>query len=225
MSNINSVSGSSDILSQYAIADKPKQKANELGKTEFLELMIAQMNNQSPLEPQDNGQFISQLAQFSSLEGIQELNSTVSSVAGQYRSAQALQASAMVGRSVYVPGTEAPTDAAGGMTGFIDLPGSTSSVKLSVLNESGELVNQVNLGSQSEGEVKFAWDGTNAVGEQMPPGKYTVKAEASYDGANQQVQTFLKSNVDSVSIGKDGALTLNLAGRGSVSMKDVRQIN
>src|SRR5690606_9509582 len=225
MSDINSVTGTNDVLSQYGVSTKQGTKSNELGKDAFMELMIAQMKNQSPLDPQDNGQFISQLAQFSSLEGIQELNGTVNSVAGNFRSTQALQASAMVGRSVYVPADSAKLGASGEIGGFVDLPASTGKLTISIMNSTGELVRQIDLGEQAAGDVKFTWDGKNAKGDPMPAGQYSIKAEASYAGASEQVQSFLKSNVDSVSIAKNGALTLNLAGRGSVSLSDVRQIN
>lgn len=225
MSTIGGLAASNDVLSQYSISSKQSQKPNELGRDAFMELMIAQLNNQSPLDPQDNGQFISQLAQFSSLEGIQQLNDTVGSAVGQFRSTQALQASAMVGRSVYVPDSEAVLGAEGGVAGFVDLPASTGSLRVNVLNSAGELVTQINLGERAAGEVKFEWDGKNASGERMPSGTYQFKAEASYGGASEQVETFLSANVNSVSIGKDGSLTLNLAGRNSVKLSEVRQIN
>jgi flagellar basal-body rod modification protein FlgD len=131
----------------------------------------------------------------------------------------------MVGRSVMVPANTSQMDASGVIGGFIDLPAATPEVKLSVLNSAGELVNQISIGGHSGGELRFEWDGTNMQGARMPFGDYQIKAEATYGGASQQIQTFLKSNVDSVSVGKDGSLTLNLAGRGSVALKDVRQIN
>lgn len=84
--------------------------------------MLAQLNNQSPLDPQDNGEFIAQLAQFSSLEEMQGLNSTVDSLGSQFRSSQALQASAMVGRSVLVNAASGPMLNDGTMAGVVDLP-------------------------------------------------------------------------------------------------------
>mgnify|MGYP001627878008 CR=1 FL=1 len=86
----------SDVLSQYQLKQQNGgQGTSELGRNEFMELMLAQLKNQNPLEPQDNGEFISQLAQFSSLEEMQNLSVTVEDVVGQFRSTQALQESAM----------------------------------------------------------------------------------------------------------------------------------
>ncbi len=225
MSDFNSVSPTNDVLNQYSLKTPGTQGGGELGKNEFMELMIAQMNNQNPLEPQDNGEFIAELAQFSSLEEMQGLTATVESFTSSYQSTQALQASSMVGRSVLVNASAGPTSVAGSMSGVVDVPASTSDLRMSVLNASGELVNQYDMGQQIAGQVSFLWDGKNTAGEQMPLGQYTIKAEASYNGKNEQLSTMLSANVDSVSIGSNSSITLNLAGMGAVSLNDIRQIN
>ena len=103
MSAVNSAAAS-DVLSQYQLNQEGKTPGgNELGKDAFMELMLAQLKNQNPLEPQDNGDFIAQLAQFSSLEEMQNLSGSVDDVVGQFRSSQALQASAMVGKTCWHP--------------------------------------------------------------------------------------------------------------------------
>jgi len=224
MSNINAV-GASDPLSQ--LGPKPEQteeKSNELGQNEFLELMIAQMNNQSPLDPQDNAQFVAELAQFSSVENLTSLNETVNSFASQFRSSQALQASAMVGRDVMVSGDTTVKSDAGGLEAIIDLPGATSELKVSVLDSAGALMHEQNLGQSAAGDVDFFWAGTNEAGESLPPGRYTVVAEARYDGRLQQVDTFVSANVDSVSIAQDGGVTLNLNGLPSVGIHEIKEI-
>jgi len=224
MSNINEVSAG-DILSQ--LGPKPEQKeekSNELGQNEFLELMIAQMNNQSPLDPQDNAQFVAELAQFSSVENLTALNDTVNSLAGQFRSSQALQASAMVGRDVMVEGTAAVKSDTGGVSAILDLPGATTELKVRVLDGSGSIVHEENLGSSNAGDVDFFWAGMNAAGEAYPPGRYEIVAEARYEGKLQQVNSFVAANVDSVSIAGDGSVTLNLNGMPSVSIEQIKEI-
>ena len=226
MTEINTAASSTDALSNYRYEPEVKtQGSSDLGKNQFMELMIAQMENQSPLDPQDNGEFISQLANFSSLEEMQKLTSQVESFSTQYQSSQALQASAMVGRTVLVPGTESPMDSNGGISGLADLEASTGSLMVSIFNGSGELVDQVDLGQQLAGSVPFSWDGTNSKGEAMPFDKYTIKAEASGDDGSSQVTTLLSANVSSVSIAKTGAISLNLPGVGAVPLEDVREIN
>jgi len=225
MSTINT-NQSTDALSDYRYENTvASESKDELGKNEFMELMIAQLENQSPLDPQDNGAFISQLAEFSALEETQQLNETVNSFATQFQSTQALQASAMVGRTVLVPGSEAPLAADGTLSGVVELPESTGNLKVGIYNASGELVNSWNLGQQAAGMIPFTWDGTNAEGELMPYDDYSIKAEATNSGGSQQVGTLLSSNVNSVSIAQSGAITLNLNGMGSIPLEEIREIN
>ena len=225
MSEINTQSVS-DVLSEYRF--EPKNKAsgsNELGKNEFMKLMIAQMENQNPLDPQDNGAFISQLAEFSSLEEMQGISASVNNFTNQFKSSQALQASAMVGRSVLVPASSSPLSNGGTISGMVDLQESTGALGISIFNGSGELVNQFNLGQQAAGGVPFVWDGTNSKGEQMPFDTYTIKAQANQGGENKQLSTLLSANVNSVSIGQSGGISLNLSGMGTIPLEQVREIN
>lgn len=225
MSAINTASAS-DVLSQYQIKqdDKPRG-GSELGKDAFMELMIAQLKNQNPLDPQDNGDFISQLAQFSSLEEMQNLSGTVEDVAGQFRSSQALQASAMVGKTVLASSNVGILGNDGEITGTIEVPASTGGLRLSVMNQSGELVRQIDMGSSQAGVTSFRWDGQDGNGNPLPPGPYQIVAQGSYPSGPEQLGTMVSANVDSVSLGKGGSITLNLAGMGSIALSDVKQIN
>jgi len=226
--NIFDNTSSSDVLKNFRI-DKDdggaKNRQEDLGKNEFMQLMIAQLNNQSPLDPQDNGEFISQLAQFSSLEEMQKLTKTVDDAMGHFRSTQALQASAMVGQSVVVANDRAVLGADGTVRGSVDVPAGTSNLTVSIMNPGGDLVRRMDLGPSAGGEVPFAWDGENMNGELMPPGEYKILAEGQFSTGPEQLQTNISANVDSVSLDKRGGITLNLAGMGAVPIGDVRQIN
>ncbi|MEP1214073.1 MAG: flagellar hook assembly protein FlgD [Marinobacter sp.] len=224
MSAINPADAS-DVLSKYKLDQQQTKSGNELGKNEFMELMIAQLKNQNPLEPQDNGEFISQLAQFSSLEEMQGLSGSVDDVANQFRSTQALQASAMVGRTVLAPSSIGILGADGEISGNVEVPASTSGLRISIENEAGERVRQIDMGSQQAGVTGFSWDGKDGNGNSLPPGPYKVVAEASYPDGPEQLRTMMSANVDSVSLGKGGNITLNLAGMGSIALSDVEQIN
>ncbi|HET8850443.1 MAG TPA: flagellar hook assembly protein FlgD [Marinobacter sp.] len=223
---MSAVNSASDVLSQYQIQQENGAQGNsELGKDAFLELMLAQLKNQNPLEPQDNGEFISQLAQFSSLEEMQNLSRTVDDVASQFRSSQALQASAMVGKTVLAPSDIAILGSEGEISGTIEVPASTGGLQLSVMNQAGELVRQIDMGSRQAGVVSFRWDGQDGNGNPLPPGPYRIVAQGSYPSGSEQLATMVSANVDSVSLGKGGAITLNLAGMGSIALSDVKQIN
>ncbi|MGP9825082.1 flagellar hook assembly protein FlgD [Ectopseudomonas khazarica] len=219
---MSTVSGTSSVLDQYQIKQDTTQN-KELGKNEFLNLLVAQLNNQNPLEPQGNGEFIAQLAQFSQVEGIEKLNTSMESLLSGYQSSQALQASSLVGRKVIVPSEKAVVDTSESFKATTVLPVSSSNVYVNVYDSAGSLVSRVNLGEQAAGNVSFIWDGKNADGETMPPGTYKFEAQATYGDETKGLYTMLPANVDSVTLG-GGELMLNLAGLGSVPLSQVQVI-
>jgi flagellar basal-body rod modification protein FlgD len=196
-----------------------------LGKDAFLQLLVTQLKNQNPLEPQDNGAFVAQLAQFSSLEGITTLNSTVSGLASNYNSSQALQASSLVGRSVIAPGDKAVVDTTKSLSGTVVVPSSVASATLKITDADGKTVRTIDLGSQKAGNASFIWDGKNDAGETVPAGTYTFGATTTIDGQSVALITNLPATVNSVTISQTGGeLMLNLAGLGSVALSKVQTI-
>jgi flagellar basal-body rod modification protein FlgD len=215
---------SQSILDQYALKSEAT-KSNDLGKNEFLELLVAQLNNQDPMSPQENGEFIAQLAQFSQVEGIEKLNSSMGSLLSGYQSSQALQASSLVGRKVIVPSEKAVVDTSETFKASAVLPVSSSNVWVNVYDNAGALVNRINLGEQPAGSVSFMWDGKDSSGKLMQPGTYKFEAQAQYGGETKALYTMLPANVDSVTLAQNGGeLMLNLAGIGSVGLSKVQVI-
>jgi flagellar basal-body rod modification protein FlgD len=159
---INEVNNSAAILDQYRTPTQTENKDNELGKNAFLELMVAQLNNQNPLEPTDNQAFVAQLAQFSSVEGLDNLNDTAESLATQFTSNAALQASSLVGQSVIVEGNTTGLLTSGGVvSGFTDVPAATGNMVLTIESASGQTLEQISLGSKDAGAMSVRWDGYN----------------------------------------------------------------
>ncbi|CAI8709310.1 MULTISPECIES: flagellar hook assembly protein FlgD [Pseudomonas] len=197
-----------------------------LGKDAFLQLLVTQLKNQNPLDPQDNSAFVAQLAQFSSLEGITTLNSTVSSLAGNYSSSQALQASSLVGRNVIVQtNTVQLDDPSKGMTGSVTVPSSIAGGTVSITDSSGTVVRTIDLGSRAAGSASFTWDGKDKDGNLVKTGTYTVKANASINGTATDLATYLPATVNSVTISQTGGeLMLNLSGKGTVALSKVQTI-
>lgn len=209
-----------DTLASAAGAGK-----NTLGKDAFLQLLVTQLKNQNPLEPQDNGEFVAQLAQFSSLEGITTLNDTVSGIAGNYNSSQALQASSLVGRSVIAPADKAVVDTSKSMTGTVAVPASVDPVQVKITDADGKTIRTLNLGSQQAGNATFIWDGKNDAGEVAKAGTYNFAATATYDSKATSLVTYLPATVNSVTISQTGGeLMLNLAGLGSIALSKVQTI-
>lgn len=196
-----------------------------MGQDEFLKLLITQLKNQSPLSPQDNTAFVAQLAQFSSLEGIQNLNTTVTNLSNSMQSSQALQASSLVGRTVEVPTASGYLPKEGYVQGTIELESSTSNLVMNIYDKNDKLVMTKNLGAQSAGDKPFAWDGTiDEAGTMAPEGMYRFEVLAK-DGKHEvKQQTYIGANVNSVTIGANQSVMLNVNGIGTVPLSDVKNI-
>ena len=217
---------SSTTTDGIASATNSSTGGKALGKDAFLQLLVTQLKNQNPLDPQDNSAFVAQLAQFSSLEGITTLNSTVSSLAGNYNSSQALQASSLVGRNVIVQtNTVQLDDPSKGMTGSVTVPSSIAGGTVSITDSSGTVDRTLDLGSRAAGSASFTWDGKDKDGNLVPTGTYTVKANASINGTSTDMATYLPATVNSVTISQTGGeLMLNLSGKGTVALSKVQTI-
>lgn len=219
MNEINSVN--SEILSSLSLQNQPQTKSNDLGEDAFLQLMIAQLQNQDPLSPAKNEDFIAQLAQFSSVEGINNINTSISELSTTFKSNAALEASALVGRQVQV-GTDVATLSQGSdVRGTIALPGTANNVQLIIENSKNERIQTRNLGVQSAGEVDFTWDGTNDSGEAVPEGQYKVTAVGMLGDQSTELPVFVGANVNSVTVGANNTMILNLEGLGSVRLDQV----
>ncbi|WP_331346723.1 flagellar hook assembly protein FlgD [Cellvibrio sp. UBA7661] len=232
--SVSGTSSANSVTDNLSITKKTetKKNTNELGQAAFLELMITQMNNQNPLSPQDNSEFVAQLAQFSSVEGLERLNNSFNS----FMSNNALQASSLVGRSVTVESEKSTLVKGGIVAGSADLAYSTNNLKINIYDEKGALVQAIPVGEVPKGEMVFRWDGQNmeingdlldweAGDDAAAAGEYRFEVTADQDGKNEALKTSLSANVNSVTIGENGKLILNLAGIGAVEADKVKQFN
>lgn len=214
----------------------PAKKSNDLGQDAFLKLMITQMKNQDPLSPQKNSEFVAQLAQFSSVQGIEKLNTNFNNFTGGFNSNQALQASSLVGSSVSIESKTSILAKGDIISGNVNLASSTSDLKINIYDSKGGLAAEVPVGAVAGGDMNFRFDGHNMEvnGEllnwtsgtnALPPDTYSFKVIATQNGKPEQLTTNLSANVNSVTVGADGKLILNLAGHGSVDISKVKQFN
>ncbi|MFK8053608.1 MAG: flagellar hook assembly protein FlgD [Woeseiaceae bacterium] len=197
-----------------------------VGQTEFLQLMLAQFENQDPFEPMENGEFLSQLAQFSTASGIEELQTAFSDFASTIYSDQALQASSLVGSEVLV-GSELVqlNNDSGLIQGAVEVEQGSGDVTIDVLDASGQLVQTIALGNQPSGLAAFEWDGVLANGEVAVPGIYQFSARIERRGEAENVPTLIRTAVDSVTLGANGGgVTINSDLVGAFSLGLVRQI-
>ncbi|AZE85337.1 Flagellar basal-body rod modification protein FlgD [Pseudomonas orientalis] len=216
-----------DASNNVANVSKAATGNQALGKDAFLQLLVTQLKNQNPLSPQDNGAFVAQLAQFSSLEGINTLNDSVNNISSNFSSSQALQASSLVGRSIITQTDKALVDTSKSMTGSVAVTAATGNVSVKIADKDGNVVRTLDMGAQSAGSSDFIWDGKNDNGEVAPAGTYTFAASTKNDkGDAVALATSLPATVTSVTLSKTGGeMLLNLAGgMGSVKLSQIQTI-
>ena len=173
----------------------------------FLKLLVAQLNNQDPMNPMDNAQMTSQMAQINTVTGIQQLNLTMQSMTEQFAAMQTLQGTMMIGRSVLAEGNKLAVDEKGSGKGYFVLGNTATSTKIEVLSPSGQVVDTVDLGAQEKGRHDFTWDTSKYTAGDPSTLRFRVVA-ANKDGAVDS-STLMQSKV--VGTGWDnGSLTLTL---------------
>lgn len=202
--------------------------ANVLAKTKenqedrFLKLLVTQMQNQDPLNPLDNAEVTSQIAQISTVEGIDQLNKSFTGMSESLLASQSVQASSMLGKSVLAEGSKIELTQ-GFAVGGANLEGNAAKMMVTIVGENGQALEAIDLGAKSSGVNTFQWDGTLADGTKAPDGIYGFKVEAwQADGAKVNATTLGVARVQSVSL--DGGVTLNTSGLGAIALNQVKQI-
>lgn len=202
------------------------EKKEESNSTDFLELFVAQLKNQNPLDPQDGAQFLAQLAQFSTVEGIKNMENSLTNMTNAMTSSQALQATSLVGKKVEVKTPLGILETGQTMNGSIDAPEGATNIVLDIKNLQGEVVRTFEYSAQASGDVGFTWDGLDQNGQSVPSGVYQLSARGQEAGVETQFDTYVATSVDSVSINKNGEpIVVNVNGLGQVSLNDVKSIS
>lgn len=192
-------------VASLALPQTSTRKSNKsLGQEDFLALMVQQLQNQDPLKPMENGEFLGQMAQFSTVNGIAEMTKSVSALTESFNSGQALQAASMVGRTVLTEGSTATLAQGGSLAGAVELPEATSGAVVRIYTGAGQLVRELPLGSQQAGVSNFRWDGKLANGQPAPAGTYKVSATAGSGANGTALTTYVASKVESVTLSASG---------------------
>ncbi|MCD9030417.1 flagellar hook assembly protein FlgD [Luteimonas sp. Y-2-2-4F] len=216
----------SDIYSGLGLtgaAGTADKKNDGLGQADFLRLMTEQLKHQDPLNPMENSAFLGQLAQFSTVQGLQDLNGTVNGFAEAMSTDQLLRGATLVGREVLVPSAKLALGDEGGTSGLVAAPG-PGTVTFEIRDANGQKVREFAATASAAGEVPFAWDGTDAAGQRLPAGQYAVTARhAGTDGTGASLNTYVRGRVESVSVGSDG-LYLDLQGLGTAPVGYVLRV-
>lgn len=225
---------SQDLLNSVNVKkNAPAAGSVEADQDKFMTLLVTQMKNQDPLNPLDNAQVTSQLAQLSTVTGVNKLNATLESLKASYQSSEALQAANLIGHGVLVPGTNVQLTDGKGIMG-IDLASAADRVQVEITDpRSGKVVQTIDMGAQQPGTVPIAWDGvpdSSQVGADGKPvtlrnGTYLIKVVAERNGETlTDAKTLSFDSVGSVTTSAKDGVKLNLPNLGVVSLADIKQI-
>ena len=216
---VTSVQGSTSTASSQATSNTA-----QIGATQdrFLKLLVTQMKNQDPLNPMDNAQVTSQMAQLSTVTGIDKLNSTVEALSASMLASQSLSAVSMIGHPVLVAGTQidllnSQGDAAVELTQPVD------NLMVSISDASGNVVRSLNLGAQQSGLANIQWDGRTDAGDFATDGKYSFSAVSTLGGNKSDATTLSYGMVNSVAQSQNG-VTVNVGQLGEISLNSIKKI-
>jgi flagellar basal-body rod modification protein FlgD len=217
------VSGTTDNpYAGYGLGVDTTSKKAGLGQADFLQLMTEQLKNQDPLKPLDSQQFLGQLAQFSTVQGIDSMNTAMGAMASVMENDQALRAATLVNHEALVDANSLSLSAGKGVNGEI-VATSAGPMQVEVVDGSGQVVRRMTVDAGAAGNVPFSWDGRDDGGAPAAAGQYTVRATSGTGSDMQALDVRVAAHIDSVSIEASG-LVLNLAGLGSVPLSSVRRI-
>lgn len=222
MTTVNTNQVSQDILD--AINKKSGSKSNDVDEAQdrFMTLLVTQMKNQDPLNPMDNAQVTSQMAQLNTVTGINKLNDTMSSLISSVQLGQSYQATSMIGHSVLVSGNNLTHGETGGYFG-VNVPNGADTVSVNIKDGAGQTVRTLSFGKQDVGVNALNWDGKTNEGVVAPSGNYTYEITAKIGDTTTTSSALSLAQVQSVSNSTSG-IKLNLSNNTAVAVSDVVEI-
>lgn len=214
--------GNDNPYGALGLAPQARDRSTSLGQADFLRLMTEQLKNQDPLKPLDNNQFLGQLAQFSTVQGIDDMQSAMGSMASVMESDQTLRAASLVGREALVAADKVDLAAGAGAHGEI-VAHSAGTIQIEIVDSAGAIVRKTSVEAGAAGNVPWHWDGRNDNGEPIVAGQYSIRATSGTGKDTETLDLRLSAKVDSVSIEPTG-LVLNLSGLGSHPLSSIRRV-
>ena len=224
---MSNISNDNDVFASLGLVrQKQEQAHNELQMEDFLDLMVTELTHQDPFKPMDNSELATQMSQFATVAGIDDLNKGLSSLVKSLTSDQGLQAAGLVGHRVLVPSDTGYLQTGARVSGVAKLDSSMSNLTVRVTDANGALIREIELGTRNEGDVAFTWDGSTDFGDFASPGGYRFTVTGEIDGEPFAPPVLISAKVSSVSLGGPGqGVALNLEGLGAVALQDVAEIH
>ncbi|MEG0007239.1 MAG: flagellar hook assembly protein FlgD [Aeromonas sp.] len=220
----DSLLGVNRTTNQTSTANTSTQK-KELDQESFLKLLTMQLSYQDPFKPVDNAQMLSQMTSMSTSQGISSLSTQMESLNSLMTSSQALQASALVGQNVLIPSNTGYLEKGENISGVIATGDGASNIKVTVKDESGQVIQEFALEGDKKGNVAFEWDGKGKDGNLVKSGKYSIEAHGTVDGKSESMPALTYAKVESVTLGtSSNPSTLKLKGLGGIYLTDVLEI-
>jgi len=206
--------------------DSAPKKSDNLGQADFLKLMTEQLKHQDPMKPMENSEFLGQLAQFSTVQGINNMQDTMKGLAETMIGDQVLRGAALVGHEVLIPSEKLALEGDGGAINGSVAATSAGIVNFDIKDATGNIIKTISVNADEAGEVKFSWDGKDANGKPVKAGNYSITATqvSAADGEKTTLSTYVNALVESVNIGSDG-LYLNLKGLGTAPISHVLRVS
>ncbi len=201
---------------------KTKSDSINADQDRFMTLLVTQMKNQDPLNPLDNAQVTSQLAQLSTVTGIDKLNNTLETFMANMQSSQSLQMSNLIGHDVLVAGNQLSFDGTAGYFG-VELPTSTDDLTITISDAAGNPIRKLTLGNQPEGILPVSWDGFSDNGTKMDSGEYRFNVSATINGEQATATGLSLTRINSITADSKG-IKLNLNNADSVTSAELKQI-
>ncbi|OTA17382.1 flagellar basal body rod modification protein [Xenorhabdus vietnamensis] len=215
-------------VGELAPASKIKPQSSEDIKDNFLNLLIAQLKNQDPTNPMQNNEITAQIAQISTVEGIEKLNKTLGTIVGQMDNNQAMQTTSLIGHHVMILGDKilvgSSEEKGIDISRYgVELTRPADNVKVTIKDKDGVVVREMSISNLNAGVHKLLWDGKDADGKEVATGKYSFTVSASYQDEALVALPLTSAPVLGVTRGEDGT-KLDLGLTGTVTMDKVRQI-
>lgn len=225
MTTVDSTKSSSVLatLNSSSSASSTNKTTAEDIQNRFLTLLVAQLENQDPLNPLDNTEITSQLSQMSTVQGIEQLNTKLSSLVDSLADTQAVQASALIGNTVLVPGSNL-TLSEGEAYGGVNLTSAADQVTVSIIDSTGKVVQTQTLGANAAGNVLFSWDGSTSSGTAATDGAYTFKVTATKGTSSVTAEALQLGTVSALTRTTSGNFVLDLGSLGQFDFDDVQQV-